>query len=178
MLYNTSIIDYFSSNEWMFFDVAKINVKGGDGGAGCMAMQREFRIAFGGPAGGNGGDGGSVYLICDKRLNTLGMLRRRVHHRGKDGTNGRGDSRHGIKAPNVYVPVPPGLHCCQVISVQSFSYYRHSSITSRYHCAGWQRSFGRGAEHGRTDLVGGARRRRRSWQRALQDRTHECPCVR
>ncbi len=67
------------------------------------------RIAFGGPAGGNGGDGGSIYLKCDKRLNTLGLLRRRVHHRGKDGTNGKGDSRHGIKAQDVFVPVPPGL---------------------------------------------------------------------
>lgn len=92
----------------MFFDVAKINVKGGDGGDGCMAMQREFRIAFGGPCGGNGGDGGSIYLKCDKRLNTLGLLRRRVHHRGKCGTSGRGDSRHGNKAEDVFVPVPPG----------------------------------------------------------------------
>ncbi|OYW16896.1 MAG: hypothetical protein B7Z52_07710 [Burkholderiales bacterium 12-64-5] len=41
----------------MFFDVATINVHGGDGGNGCMAMQREFRLAFGGPCGGNGGDG-------------------------------------------------------------------------------------------------------------------------
>eukprot|EP01032_Pedospumella_encystans_P009207 gene9207-10862_t len=97
-----------NDNEWMFFDVAKINVKGGDGGDGCMAMQREFRIAFGGPCGGNGGDGGSIYLKCDKRLNTLGLLRRRVHHRGKCGTNGRGDSRHGNKAEDVFVPVPPG----------------------------------------------------------------------
>ena len=66
----------------MFFDVAKINAKGGDGGDGCMAMRREFRIEFGGPSGGNGGHGGSVYLECDSSLNTLSLLRRRVHHRG------------------------------------------------------------------------------------------------
>ena len=70
-----------NDKEWMFFDVAKINVKGGDGGNGCMAMQREFKMEYGGPCGGNGGDGGSVYLECDKSLNTLGMLRRKVHHR-------------------------------------------------------------------------------------------------
>ena len=86
-----------NNQEWMFFDVAKINVKGGEGGDGCMAMRREFRIEFGGPSGGNGGAGGSVYIECDESLNTLSMLRRRVHHRGKDGTNGRGDSRHGHK---------------------------------------------------------------------------------
>jgi GTP-binding protein len=99
---------YFISREWMFFDVATINVKAGDGGDGCMAMQREFRVAFGGPCGGNGGNGGSIYLQCDKRLNTLGLLRRKVHHRARYGTIGKGDSRHGASAEDVYVPVPPG----------------------------------------------------------------------
>ena len=96
------------SQEWMFFDVAKINAKGGDGGDGCMAMRREFRIEFGGPSGGNGGAGGSVYLECDSSLNTLSLLRRRVHHRGKDGTNGKGDSRHGYRGKDNVVYVPPG----------------------------------------------------------------------
>lgn len=92
----------------MFFDVAKINVKGGEGGDGCMAMRREFRIEFGGPSGGNGGNGGSVYLKCDESLNTLSLLRRKVHHKGKDGTNGKGDSRHGQKGKDCIIPVPPG----------------------------------------------------------------------
>ena len=96
------------SKEWMFFDVATFNVKGGDGGDGCLAMQREFRVAFGGPCGGNGGDGGSIYLQCDERLNTLGILRRRVHHRAKGGASGKGDSRHGARAADIVVPVPPG----------------------------------------------------------------------
>lgn len=97
-----------NDQEWMFFDVAKINVRGGDGGDGCMAMRREFRIEFGGPSGGNGGAGGSVYIECDESLNTLSLLRRRVHHRAKDGTNGRGDSRHGQRGASVVIPVPPG----------------------------------------------------------------------
>jgi hypothetical protein len=63
---------YLCSKEWMFFDVATIRVEGGDGGPGCVAMQREFRAALMGPCGGNGGAGGSVYLQCDERLNTLG----------------------------------------------------------------------------------------------------------
>ena len=96
------------SKEWMFFDVAKINVKGGDGGDGCMAMRREFCIQFGGPSGGNGGSGGSVFLECDSRLNTLSALRRRVHHRGRDGRNGLGDSRHGPRGDDCVVAVPPG----------------------------------------------------------------------
>lgn len=98
----------YNDQEWMFFDVARINVKGGDGGNGCMAMRREFRVEFGGPSGGNGGNGGSVYLECDKDLNTLSLLRRRVHHKGKPGTNGLGDSRHGHKGDDCIIPVPPG----------------------------------------------------------------------
>ena len=97
-----------NDQEWMFFDVAKINVKGGEGGDGCMAMRREFRLEFGGPSGGNGGAGGNVYIECDEGLNTLSMLRRRVHHKGKDGTNGRGDSRHGYRGEHCIIKVPPG----------------------------------------------------------------------
>lgn len=108
------LISILFSKEWMFFDVATINVQGGDGGDGCMAMQREFRLAFGGPCGGNGGDGGSIYLQCDDRLNTLGLLRRKVHHRARAGTIGKGDSRHGAKAADVFVPVPPGAVQCGV----------------------------------------------------------------
>ena len=69
-----------NDREWGFFDVARINVKGGEGGDGCMAMRREYCIEHGGPSGGNGGNGGNVYLQCDKNLNTLAMLRR--DHRG------------------------------------------------------------------------------------------------
>ena len=82
-----------NDQEWMFFDVAKINAQGGEGGAGCMAMRREFRLEFGGPCGGNGGNGGSVYIECDETLNTLALLRRKVHHKGKDGLNGLGETR-------------------------------------------------------------------------------------
>ena len=97
-----------NDHEWMFFDVAKINVKGGDGGSGCMAMRREAHVPLGGPCGGNGGDGGSVYLQCDESLNTLSMLRRKVHHRGLSGTNGLGKSMHGRKGDDCHVLVPPG----------------------------------------------------------------------
>ena len=67
-----------------------------------------YCLEFGGPAGGNGGHGGSVYLECDSDLNTLAMLRRKVHHRGKDGTNGKGSSLHGQRGTDAVIPVPPG----------------------------------------------------------------------
>lgn len=97
-----------NDQEWMFFDVAKINVKAGDGGDGCMAMRREFRLDMGGPSGGNGAAGGSIYLECDESINTLANLRRRVHYKAKDGTNGKGDSRHGRKGNSCIITVPPG----------------------------------------------------------------------
>lgn len=102
------IIYYQLSKEWMFFDVARVFVKGGDGGDGCMAMRREYCLEHGGPSGGNGGHGGHVYLQCDRNLNTLSFLRQKVHHKAKDGTNGKGDSRHGYKGENLIIPVPPG----------------------------------------------------------------------
>jgi GTP-binding protein len=92
----------------MFFDVAKINVRGGAGGKGCAAMRREYKMDKGGPSGGNGGKGGDVYVQCDTGLSTLSSLQGNVHHRGKDGSNGRGDSRHGERGCDCIVKVPRG----------------------------------------------------------------------
>lgn len=92
----------------MFFDVARIQCKGGDGGDGCRSMRREHCVALGGPNGGNGGNGGNVFLQCDKSLNTLSVLRRKVHHKGGHGTNGKGGSRHGSNGDDCVVLVPPG----------------------------------------------------------------------
>ena len=114
-----------NSLEWMFFDVAKIHVKAGDGGNGCNAMRREFRVDKGGmcivllvicfsnsmlagPSGGNGGNGGSIYLVCDRSLNTLGPLRSKIHYTAESGLNGKGDSRHGRKGTDIHIYVPPG----------------------------------------------------------------------
>lgn len=105
---NRLIIVCVASKEWMFFDVARVFVKGGDGGNGCKAMRREFRVEFGGPSGGNGGHGGSVFLECDKTLNTLAPLRRQAHFKAEKGKNGLGDSRHGSKGRDLVIKVPPG----------------------------------------------------------------------
>jgi hypothetical protein len=68
--------------EWAFFDTARINVKGGDGGNGCVSFRREKSIARGGPNGGNGARGGSIHLVCDDGLNTLATVRNKVHYKG------------------------------------------------------------------------------------------------
>ena len=63
------------------FDTARIYVKGGDGGRGCVAFRREKFVPKGGPSGGNGGHGGCVYLEVDPALNSLMTFRRQVHFR-------------------------------------------------------------------------------------------------
>lgn len=92
----------------MFFDTARVSVKGGDGGDGCNAMRREWHVERGGPSGGNGGAGGSVYLECSDKITSLQKLRRKVHHKAEDGTRGKGDSRHGYKGADWVIPVPKG----------------------------------------------------------------------
>ena len=94
--------------EWQFFDTAKVYVKGGDGGDGCVAFRREKFVDMGGPNGGSGGHGGSVYLKCEEGLNTLAGLRSKVHWKAGDGGRGQGKSRTGASAPDIVIDVPPG----------------------------------------------------------------------
>jgi GTP-binding protein len=92
----------------VFFDEAKIHVKGGDGGNGIVAFRREKFVPFGGPAGGNGGKGGDVYLVVDTHLNTLINFRHQVHFKAERGAHGRGKDQAGKSGADVYIPVPPG----------------------------------------------------------------------
>lgn len=92
--------------EWLFYDRARIFVKGGKGGDGCVAFRREKSEARGGPNGGDGGNGGSVYLRCDANLNTLRPPR--IHFTGSPGTNGKGSSMRGADGQDTYVSVPVG----------------------------------------------------------------------
>ena len=94
--------------EWAFFDTARVEVVAGDGGDGCVAMRREKGRPHGGPAGGSGGRGGSVYLVCDARLNTLAATRARVRWSAGRGQHGMGSGRRGRSAGSTHVPVPPG----------------------------------------------------------------------
>ena len=94
--------------EWKFFDTARIHVTGGDGGNGCVSFRREKGEAMGGPSGGRGGNGGSIYLVCDEGLNTLAPARNRVHTRAEKGRNGTGKSRNGKGGKDEYLYVPSG----------------------------------------------------------------------
>lgn len=92
----------------MFYDQAKIYVKSGDGGDGCVAFRREKYIPHGGPAGGDGGKGGDVVLTVNPHLNTLYRFNRKRHFKAQRGEHGRGKNQTGANGVDMIVEVPPG----------------------------------------------------------------------
>ncbi len=92
----------------MFVDKAKIYVKAGDGGRGCIAWRREKFVPMGGPAGGNGGKGGDVILKADSRLQTLYDFKHKVHFKADRGQHGSGSNKHGRNAEDLIIKVPVG----------------------------------------------------------------------
>ncbi|MAR55666.1 MAG: GTPase ObgE, partial [Rickettsiales bacterium] len=96
-----------------FLDEAKIFIKSGGGGDGCVAFRREKNIPFGGPNGGNGGRGGSIIFECAHGLNTLIDFRYQQHFKAKKGVHGMGQLRTGASAEDLIIKVPAGT---QIIS--------------------------------------------------------------
>jgi len=92
----------------MFVDKAKIYVKGGDGGDGLVSFRRELYVPEGGPAGGDGGNGGHVIFRVDEGLRTLMDFRYQKHFKATKGEKGRNKSQHGANADHMVVRVPPG----------------------------------------------------------------------
>jgi GTP-binding protein len=91
-----------------FLDEAKVHIRSGDGGAGCVSFRREKFIEFGGPDGGDGGKGGDVVITCVDGLNTLIDYRYQQHFKGKTGGHGMGRNRHGANGADVVLKVPAG----------------------------------------------------------------------
>ena len=91
-----------------FLDQAKIYIKSGDGGNGCVGFRREKFIEFGGPDGGDGGHGGDVWAECVDNLNTLIDYRYQQHFKAKNGTPGMGRNRAGPSGDDCTIKVPPG----------------------------------------------------------------------
>jgi len=91
-----------------FVDQVRIEVKAGDGGRGCVSFRREKFIPKGGPDGGDGGKGGSVYFVVDEALSTLLDYRYLHHYRAQNGAPGKGKTMHGKKGEPLELKVPPG----------------------------------------------------------------------
>lgn len=91
-----------------FLDQAKIYIKAGDGGKGCVAFRREKFVEFGGPNGGDGGDGGSVYFEAVENLNTLIDFRYQQHFKAQKGQQGMGSEMTGYKGEDLIIKVPVG----------------------------------------------------------------------
>ncbi|MGO4712114.1 GTPase ObgE [Bradyrhizobium sp. 2TAF24] len=91
-----------------FLDEAKVYIRSGDGGNGCVAFRREKFIEFGGPSGGNGGKGGDVVIEAVDGLNTLIDYRYQQHFKAPKGTHGMGKDRHGANGKEIVLKVPVG----------------------------------------------------------------------
>ena len=91
-----------------FVDEAQLNVKGGDGGAGCVSFRREGPVAFGGPNGGDGGKGGDVWLVADRNVASLIAFKDHPHRKAQDGVHGKGKDQHGRRGEQLEVHVPEG----------------------------------------------------------------------
>ena len=91
-----------------FLDQAKVYVRSGDGGAGCISFRREKYVALGGPDGGDGGKGGDVWVECVNGLNTLIDYRFKQHFKAATGMHGMGRNRNGHKGDDVILRVPVG----------------------------------------------------------------------
>ena len=91
-----------------FVDEAEIEIAAGKGGNGSVSFRREKFIAQGGPDGGNGGDGGSVYVLTDSNINTLIDFRHQRHFKAQRGENGMGRQMTGAKGEDCVIRVPVG----------------------------------------------------------------------
>ena len=92
----------------MFIDEAKITLHAGNGGHGCIAFRREKFVPRGGPSGGDGGNGGSIYLVADDQENTLLKFRYNHTFRADRGRHGEGSNKHGKNGEDLEIRIPLG----------------------------------------------------------------------
>ncbi len=91
-----------------FVDECQLNVKAGDGGAGCVSFRREGPVVHGGPNGGDGGNGGDIWFIADHNVASLLAFRDYPHRKAGSGVHGKGKDMHGRRGESLEIPVPMG----------------------------------------------------------------------
>src|SRR5689334_12182478 len=92
----------------MFVDEVDIHVTAGDGGRGCLSFRREKFVPRGGPDGGDGGAGGSVYIVATRGKNTLIDFRYHPEFKARGGQHGQGSNKTGFTADDLEIEVPIG----------------------------------------------------------------------
>ena len=113
-----------------FTDLCHINVKGGDGGAGCMSFRREAFVPKGGPDGGDGGHGGNVVVVADPQLSSLIDYRYKHHFKAARGIHGKGARRHGADGADLELRVPLGTVVRELDPTTQEPLYEIADLTS------------------------------------------------
>jgi GTP-binding protein len=109
-----------------FVDECQLNVRGGDGGAGCVSFRREGPVVYGGPNGGDGGKGGDVWLVADHNVASLLAFRDHPHRRADNGVHGKGKDLHGRRGESLEIKVPEGTVVKDLYSGEVLAeLYRH-----------------------------------------------------
>ena len=98
-----------------FFDEAHIWIKSGKGGDGCVAFRRERNIPKGGPSGGDGGKGGSIFFVADRDVRTLIDFHFKQHYEAESGKNGSGNNRTGKDGSDLLIKVPCGTMITEIL---------------------------------------------------------------
>ena len=91
-----------------FVDECQLNVKAGDGGAGCISFRREGPVVFGGPNGGDGGNGGDIWFVASHNVASLLAFRDYPHRKAGNGVHGKGKDMHGRRGESLEISVPIG----------------------------------------------------------------------
>ncbi len=108
-----------------FVDECQLNVKGGDGGAGCVSFRREGPEAMGGPNGGDGGNGGDVWLVADHNVASLLAFRDHPHRKAERGVHGKGKDQHGRRGESLEIKVPCGTVAMDLYTGETYAELNH-----------------------------------------------------
>lgn len=114
-----------------FVDEATVRVEAGRGGDGCVSFRREKFVPRGGPDGGDGGQGGSVFLVAREDINTLADFRVQRRYRAKSGRGGAGKERTGASGEDLYIPVPKGTVVSDLDTEETLGDLAHDGQTLR-----------------------------------------------
>ena len=109
-----------------FVDEADVRVEAGSGGDGCLSFRREKYIPRGGPDGGDGGTGGSVYLVARENINTLADFRINRRYKAERGRGGAGQNRTGASGSDLYISVPIGTEVRDIDTFETLGDLTHA----------------------------------------------------